>query len=84
MKTLVTRITDRGQISVPAQVRRRMRIEPGTRIVWQAVSDHECRITVQKAGTGEGPLAVLGFARNFRQTRTTAEWMKELREGDHS
>jgi len=28
-----------------------------------------------------GPLSVLGYAKTFRQTRTTDEWMKDLREG---
>ena len=54
----------------------------GARIVWQPISDHECRIIVQKSGTPEGPLAVLGFARTFRAPSATAEWLKELREGD--
>ncbi len=29
-----------------------------------------------------GPLSVLGYAKTFRQTRTTDEWMKDLREGE--
>ena len=29
-----------------------------------------------------GPLSVLGYAKTFRQTRTTDEWMKVLREGE--
>jgi vacuolar-type H+-ATPase subunit I/STV1 len=29
-----------------------------------------------------GPLSVLGYAKTFRQTRTTDEWVKDLREGD--
>lgn len=82
MKTTVTRITERGQTSIPASVRRRLQLAMGTRILWQPVSDHECRITVQKSCATEGPLAVLGFARTFRETRATADWMKELREGD--
>ena len=82
MKTTVTRITERGQTSVPASIRRRLQLTMGARIMWQPVSDHECRITVQKSGTVEGPLAVLGFARTFRETRATADWMKELRAGD--
>ena len=82
MKTTVTRITERGQTSVPASIRRRLQLTMGARIVWEPVSDHECRIIVQKPGAAEGPLAVLGFARTFRAPRATAEWMKELREGD--
>lgn len=29
-----------------------------------------------------GPLAVLGFAKTFRDTRTTGEWMDSLRDGE--
>jgi len=29
-----------------------------------------------------GPLSVLGYAKTFRPTRTTDEWMRELREGE--
>lgn len=29
-----------------------------------------------------GPLSVLGYAKTFRTTRTTAEWMQDLRDGE--
>lgn len=29
-----------------------------------------------------GPLSALGYAKKFRKTRTTDEWMHELREGE--
>ncbi len=29
-----------------------------------------------------GPLSVLGYAKEFRTTRTTDEWMRELRDGE--
>ena len=81
---MVTKITERGQTSVPGSIRRKMRLEMGSRIVWQPISDHECRITVQPPDAVEGPLAVLGFARTFRKTRSTADWIRELREGDQA
>ena len=82
MKTAVTRITERGQTSVPASIRRRLQLTMGARIVWEPVSDPECRASVQEAGAAAEPLAVLGFSRTFRVPRATAEWLKELREGD--
>ena len=30
----------------------------------------------------KGSLRMLGFARRFRATRSTADWMAELREGE--
>jgi hypothetical protein len=37
------------------------------------------------ATTPVGAQAMLGFARRFRsETRSTAEWMRELREGEHA
>jgi bifunctional DNA-binding transcriptional regulator/antitoxin component of YhaV-PrlF toxin-antitoxin module len=82
MKTLITRLTDRGQTSVPASVRRKMRLAMGARLLWEPISDHECRILVQDAQDPDGPIAMLGFARTFRKARSTAEWMRELREGE--
>ncbi len=82
MKTLVTKITERGQTSIPAPIRRRMQLQRGARILWRAVSDRECTIVVQGPPPVEGPVSMLGYARTFRSTRSTGEWMKELREGE--
>ena len=82
MKTLETVITKRGQVSVPATVRHTMRLRPGQRVVWQTVSEHECRMLVAEATAPAGPLAMLGYARTFRETRRTADWMRELRQGE--
>jgi hypothetical protein len=30
----------------------------------------------------KGAMAMLGYASTFRKTRTTADWMNELREGE--
>lgn len=82
MSSMVTKVTDRGQTSIPAALRRRLRLEDGSRIVWQMVSERECRITVLPDRAVEGPAAMLGYARSFRPTRSTAEWMRALREGE--
>ncbi len=82
MVTLITKVTDRGQASIPARVRKQLGLRTGTRLVWEAVSDREVRVRVQPAGEAEGARAMLGFARTFRTTKRTAAWMKELREGE--
>ena len=82
MDKLETVITQRGQVSVPAAVRKKMRLRPGQKVVWQTVSEQECRMLVIEAKAPAGPLAMLGYARKFRQTRRTADWMRELRQGE--
>ena len=83
MKTEVTKVTDRGQVSIPASVRKRLGLSPGQRVSWAVESDHVCRITIVEPTVGRlGADAMRGYARTFRKTRTTDAWMRELREGE--
>lgn len=83
MKTEVTRITERGQVSIPAAVRKRLGLAAGRQVSWEVLSDQSCRITtVAQAKSRVGAAAMLGFASTFRRTRTTAAWMRELRSGE--
>lgn len=79
-----TVLTERGQVSIPAQVRRHMHLRSGTKLRWQEISEHECRVVVAQEGCGAGARAMLGYARQARKTRSTEEWIRELREGDKS
>ena len=81
-KTDTTAITERGQTSIPAELRRALGLQPGMRLSWEAVSDTEIRLHVLRTPVAADPVAMLGFARRFRASRRTADWMKELREGD--
>jgi len=76
-------LTERGQISIPAELRRSMQLHPGQRFNWQRISDRELRVIVEEV-TPAGPLGVLGYARKLRpdQPRSTDQWMQELREGE--
>lgn len=76
-------LTERGQISVPAELRKAMNLKPGQRLKFAAVSDHEFRVFTENE-TPAGPMAMLGYARKLRAgpARRTSEWMKELREGE--
>ena len=78
-----TVVTERGQVSVPASLRKSMGLHPGKKLHWEQVSDREIRISVHEEKP-VGPLAVLGFARRLGKNppRTTADWMRELREGE--
>jgi bifunctional DNA-binding transcriptional regulator/antitoxin component of YhaV-PrlF toxin-antitoxin module len=78
-----TTVTDRGQTAIPARLRREHQVEPGAQLIWEPVGPDEWRVRIErKPVRAADPLAMLGFARTFRATRRTAEWMKELREGE--
>jgi AbrB family looped-hinge helix DNA binding protein len=76
-------LTDRGQISIPAALRKKMRLKPGQRLRWEGISEREARVVVE-SGKPAGPLVALGYARKLseRKPRRTAGWMKELRAGE--
>ena len=75
-------LTERGQISVPAALRKAMRMHTGQQFRWERITDREIRIVLE-AEVPTGPRSVLGYARKLRPAaRSTAEWMRELREPD--
>jgi bifunctional DNA-binding transcriptional regulator/antitoxin component of YhaV-PrlF toxin-antitoxin module len=76
-------LTERGQISVPASLRKAMKLRPGQRLSFVPISDHEFRVLAEDP-TPLGPMAMLGYARRLREgpARRTRDWMKELREGE--
>ncbi len=82
MKTNMTTVTERGQVSIPVNIRKNMELEPGRKLVWEQVSENECRVMVVLESPD--PLLMLGYANkvNGQAPRTTAEWMRELREGE--
>ena len=78
-----TTVTERGQTAIPARLRREYAIEPGTELVWEPAGRDAWRVQIKRMEQGKpNPLAMLGFAKKFRATRRTAEWMAELREGE--
>ena len=83
MKTMVTKLTERGQVSVPAAIREQLALRPGVNLLWNIGADGtSCIVTIVQKPKRKGARAMLGYAATFRETRTTAEWMKELREGE--
>ena len=83
MKTLVTKVTERGQVSIPATIRESMQMTPGTTLLWnRGQDDYTCIITIVRKPQRKGAKAMLGYAATYSKPRTTAEWMKELREGE--
>jgi AbrB family looped-hinge helix DNA binding protein len=84
MNTLVTVITERGQTSIPAEIRQQLNLKPGQKLRWQKVGDNECRVFHDRLEDTPGPVAMLGYARKFNpeDIRTANEWLRELREGE--
>ena len=82
METYVTRITERGQISVPAEIRALLNWQPGHRLLWRTTAEGECRLCMTEQGTRGGAQSMRGFAATFRKIKRTSDWMKELREGE--
>ena len=75
-------VTERGQVSIPAQLRKELSLEKGQQLLWEKTGEHEIRVTVLPERKPRGAMAMLGFAKRFRQTRRTEDWMAELREGE--
>jgi AbrB family looped-hinge helix DNA binding protein len=79
-----TTVTERGQVSIPAELRREMHLTPGQIVIWERISATECRVIVPQAPTVEpDPVAALNFAKEHGlETMRTDDWMKMLREGE--
>jgi AbrB family looped-hinge helix DNA binding protein len=79
----ITTVTDRGQTSIPAELRRELKLVKGQRLLWERVGDRELRVRVLEEGPPRGAEAMRGFARRFRrEARSSADWMSQLREGE--
>lgn len=84
MKTYASTVTERGQVSIPAAIRKSMALDAGQKVVWEKVSDQEVRIHVLK--DEPDPMSMLGYGPKVRcePARTTREWMRELRDGEQT
>ena len=81
MNTLITTVTERGQVSIPSEIRKQLGLEPGQRLEWVVVSDRECRV-LRGAGSSVGiGRPRRGFARQLGPWRTRRVWWAELRGG---
>lgn len=75
-------VTERGQVSIPSNLRRELGLEKGRRLLWEKTGEREIRVIVLSDVEPRGAMAMLGFARRFRPSRTTRDWLRELREGE--
>ena len=78
-------ITECGQVSIPAQLRREMHLESDQTVLWERVSATECRLVALSLETAApAPLAALSFARQHGLEEGSADaYLRELRAGEN-
>ena len=80
-----TRITERGQISIPASLRESLGLRAGTAVSWRIADDGRGLLGVPVAlpmARARSARDVVGWGRKYHAPRRTADWMAELREGE--
>lgn len=86
MKSEATTLTERGQVSIPASIRREMALEPGQTLLWRRVSADEVRVEIVRRKKQRSASSVIGCAKKLHAQRgwptRTDEWMKTLRAGE--
>ncbi len=84
MAVNITSLTERGQVSVPSDIRRAAHLRPGQTLRWEMVSKQEFRVYVTSEKEPKGIFAALGFAKAWNPARrSTNEIMAELRAGEN-
>lgn len=83
MKTHTCVLTKRGQVSVPADLRKKMHLRTGHKLRWESLSENVFRVVVEEPSAAD-PLQALGYGpRTFkRKSRPTSDWMDEIRSAD--
>ena len=69
-------VTSKGQITIPSPIRRRLKLHAGTVLEFDERAD--C-LKATKAVDPERMRAVIGIGKDELATRTTLQWLKELR-----
>ena len=85
MTTTTTRVTDRGQISIPASLRASLNLAPGSALAWSLSADGTALLAVPVqpvAPRARSARDLLGWARKHHAPRRTADWMAELRDAE--
>ena len=73
-KKLQTKVSDRGQVSVPADIRSALGIKSGTVLEWELSTDGSARVSVMRTQLARNAVSLVGFVRKFRKPRRTDEW----------
>lgn len=85
MKGVLTTLTEGDRISLPASLRKQLHLKRGQVLLWERVSDDECRVRIVRHHETGAAKSMRGFMKRFQANSklpaTTAGWMKVLREG---
>jgi bifunctional DNA-binding transcriptional regulator/antitoxin component of YhaV-PrlF toxin-antitoxin module len=88
MKGILTRLTEGGRISLPASLRKLLHLKRGQVLLWERVSNDECRVRIVRHHETGATKSMRGFMKCFQADSslpaTTAGWMKVLREGERN
>jgi AbrB family looped-hinge helix DNA binding protein len=68
MKTLTSRITSKGQATIPVEIRRKLKVDPGDRLSFRVFEDH---VEIARATSMD-----LHFAQMLEPT-LASEWLAE-------
>jgi len=84
MANSLTTLTERGQVSMPASLRKKLGLRPGQPLLWKMISDTECRVVVVRKPVDRRGHSARGFMKRFQKgmPETTSGWMELLREGE--
>lgn len=84
MKAFETVLTERGQTSVPAFIRKKLGLSPGRKLLWEISGEGECRVIIEDSVPAADPVSMVGFLKKIHphEKRTTEQVMAELREGE--
>lgn len=75
--TFISRMSERGQVSVPISIRNALGLTPSSRIAWTLDTETgTVTLSPVRAPRKGGAQAALGFAARFRKTRRTADWLR--------
>ena len=81
--TFISRMSERGQVSVPISIRNALGLTPSSRIAWTLDAETgTATLSPIRAPQKGGAQAALGFAARFRKTRRTADWLRGVDDSD--
>ena len=74
--TYISRMSERGQVSVPIAIRNALGLTPSSRIAWTLdAKTGTATLSLVRTPRKGGAQAALGFAARFRKTCRTADWL---------
>ena len=74
--TYISRLSERGQVSVPIAIRNALGLTPSSRIAWTFDAENgTATLSLVRTPRKGGARAALGFAARFRKLCRTADWL---------